>query len=801
MVYLGVMENLQVIAWHTDPQPEGAIGGENSMKSQEKLRRGKTNSWKLLASAALICVLAEPAFAQTTEASGISRASDSNVLNGDIVVTANKRNETLQRVGVAATALSGQALSNLGFTQTNDLARIVPAFSINYVNPSISQTNIRGVSQNDFADHLEPPIAVYQDEGYVGTAGGSAVPMFDMQRVEILRGPQGTLFGRNATGGLMHFISAQPSDHLEGYVQASYGRFNTYNLEGAISGPISQSVRARCAFTRNYSDGPYTNQVLGAKAGGNTDNWGIRGIIDADLGDGTQLRLLGKYYRDDQRGAAYSFSVAEPGPQGLGIAVGPNEVGVFPNIPLGGTISAPCAGCNVVGYKNTQGPWSIASNDPGYYKRDFWGLQAKLTHNFGGATFTSISDYLRIKKSTQYDVDMSPQNLFIYGSTQDYKQFSQELRLSGVAGALKYVAGAYYLNMRGYYTQPLDLDFSAYVGAPLCTGLECTPGSGNAPAHFEPRYSDNIDSAAVFAQGEYALSNTVSATLGARYTYDSKRFNYAWSAVMPWAAQITYADSRSFENVAAKAQLDWRPTDHSLIYLSYTRGHKGGNWAAPAIPPIVTENFPHNQEVLTSYETGFKSRFLDNKITLNGSAYYYDYHNYQAFSLQGLAQSIFNKNATVYGGEIELRTNPFKGLEIATSAAFIDTKVEGVSLPDGEVVDRQMPNSPKLQATALVRYAWELLGGEMSLQASGKYMGNHYLTVLNEPINFQRHYATLDLRAGWLSPDRKLELSVYGQNITGEVYKAWALDVSALSLGMNALGPRASYGARIKYNF
>lgn len=771
------------------------------MKSQGQVRKDRMSSWKLLAGAALICMLAEPAFSQSSGSESDEAGAENNVLTGDIVVTANKREETLQRVGVAATAFSGESLSNLGFTQTSDLARIVPAFSINYVNPSISQTNIRGVSQNDFADHLEPPIAVYQDEGYVGTSGGSSVPMFDMQRVEILRGPQGTLFGRNATGGLIHFISAQPSDHFEGYVQASYGRFNTYNLEGAVGGPLSEGVRARLAFARNASEGPYTNVIAGAKAGGNIDNWGVRGIIEADLGETTQLRILGKFYRDDQRGAAYTFRVGQLGPQGIGVPVGPTETGVFPNIILGGTISAPCAGCNVLGYKNTQGPWAAASNYPGFFKRDFWGVQGRLTHEFGGATLTAISDYLRVKKSTQYDVDMSPQHMFIYGSDQDYKQFSQELRVNGETGALKYVAGAYYLNMRGYYTQPLDLDVSVYVGAPLCVGINCGPGSGNAPAHFEPRYSDDIDSWAVFAQGEYAISDTMSFTLGARYTHDTKRYDYGWSGVLPWVEQISYNDRRTFGNVALKAQVDWRPTDQTLIYASYTRGHKGGNWAAPAFPPIVTQTLPHDQEVLTSYEVGFKTRFADNKITLNGSAYYYDYSDYQAFSLLGLTQSIFNKDAEVYGGEIELRANPVRGLELATSAVLMDSKVKNVTLPNAAIVNREMPNSPTFQATALIRYAWDMFGGEMSLQASGKYMGDHYLTVINEPINFEKHYATLDLRAAWLSPDRNLELSVYGQNVTGELYRMWALDVTALSFGMNVLGPRSTYGARVKYSF
>ncbi|MFP5394695.1 MAG: TonB-dependent receptor plug domain-containing protein [Alphaproteobacteria bacterium] len=170
----------------------------------------------------------------------------------------------------------GESMAALGISSTTDLTKIVPALNVNYANPTVAQLSVRGVSQNDFADHLETPIAVYQDEGYIGTPSAVSVPAFDLERVEVLRGPQGTLFGRNATGGLIHYISASPTDHLDGYLEASYGRFNTYNVQGAISGPVAEGVRARIAFTRNKSDGPFTNIVTGKHDAGDTDNWAVR---------------------------------------------------------------------------------------------------------------------------------------------------------------------------------------------------------------------------------------------------------------------------------------------------------------------------------------------------------------------------------------------------------------------------------------------------------------------------------------------------------------------------------------------
>lgn len=756
--------------------------------------------FRLLATTCLTLSIAVPAVAQDQKPA--EDDGTGGVLMQDIVVTANKRQEKLQNVGISATAFSGEALTQLGITNTESLTKITPSLNVNWANPSVSQLSIRGVSQNDFADHLEPPVAVYQDEGYVGTSGAASVPVFDMERVEVLRGPQGTLFGRNATGGLIHFISASPTDHLTGYLEGSYGRFNTYNVQGAISGPLGEGIRARIAFTRNKSDGPYTNIVTGKHDVGDTDNWGVRARLSIDLGEATQLDLLGSYNNDDQHGVVWPFRISQFGPDGLGVLLGSNDIGSWPNLALGGTISAPCAGCNLLGYKDADGnPWTVASNNPGYFKRDIYKAQGKLTHNFGNITLTSISDYLQVNKDTLYDTDMSPQSFFVYGSAQHYKQFSQELRLNGDSGALKWVAGLYYLNMRGKYTQPLDLDFGVYVGAPLCVGISCDiTADATIPVHFDPHYSVDVDSYAVFAQGEYELSPQFSLTAGLRYTHDKKKFHYDWTDRLPFTAVLTFDDKKTFENVAAKLQLDWRPSDGTLLYLSYTRGHKGGNWAAPAFPPVITAALPHKQEVLTSYETGVKTR-LGKIATLNVSGYYYDYSDYQAFSLQGLAQSIFNKDATVIGGEAELRVAPMRGLEISANVALMDSKVKGIVLPSGSVVDRKMPNAAPVQLTGLIRYGWSMLGGEMSLQASGKYMDGHYLTVLNEPANYQKGYGTLDLRAAWQTEDGKFEFSVYGDNVTGTYYNIWALDVAALSEADNVPGQRSSYGARVRYNF
>lgn len=780
------------------------------MASNEQSRRRAAG---LLASAAAMALWSNPALAQTAAPAEAAQQdvggvpTNESVLTGEITVTANRRSESLQRVGISVTAFSADALVKLGFNSATDIVKLAPAVSFYQFSPSVSNINIRGVVQNDFADHLEPPIAVYQDDTYVGSSGGISVPLFDMQRVEVLRGPQGTLFGRNATGGLIHFISAAPTEEFSGYAQASFGRFNTWNVQGAVSGPLADNVLARLAFTRNKSDGPFRNVVTGKRDAGDTDNYAIRGQLQFNLGDSTTLRLLGRYNNDDQHGPMYSIGVIRQGADGLGVPVGASEVAQFPNIVTGGSVTAPCPGCNVLGYRDADGnPWTAASSNPGYFKRKIYDGQVKLTHEFGGIVLTSLTDYLEINKDIYYDTDGSPAQFFNYGTTQRYKQFSQELRVNGDSGRLKWVAGGYFLHMDGRYGSVVDLDLSPYVGAPICTGVAC-PNGGNVPAHFQTDYRLKTTSWAVFAQADYALSNAFSIIAGARYTHDRKKYDYTFSNSPVIQPGFSYNPgnnpdaNRPFENVSAKLELDYKPDPMTLIFASVTRGHKGGNWTAPVFPPIFPSAFAHKQEVLTSYEVGLKKRFLDGRATFNASAFYYDYHNFQAFSLINIAQTIANVDATVYGGEAELKITPLAGLDFSVNASTIHSKVKNIVLPGGQVVNRVLPNSPDVTFSGLARYSFGFAGGNLALQGSGQFKSGYFLTVLNEPSNYEKRWATMDLRATWSTADDRLELAVYGENVTSTKYRVWALDVSALSLGMQVYAPPATYGASIRYKF
>jgi iron complex outermembrane receptor protein len=744
-------------------------------------------------------------------------AKESPVL-ADIVITAQRRSENLERVGLSVTAFSAEQLQDLGMTNATDITKLAPAVSIYQIHPSVTSINIRGVSQNYFADHLEAPIAVYQDDAYLGSTSSVGVRSFDLQRVEVLRGPQGTLFGRNATGGLIHYISKGPTDHLDAYAQVTSGGYEYGNgfaqTEAAVGGPLSDSVRARLSVATNNDAGPWHN-ALGPNPG-NINEYAARLQFEFDLAEKTKLNLIGTAdLNRSSRGAAYTTEAAGVGTHQLGYPLGPHDIGTYVNLaalPALAFIDSPCPGCDLTGYRQGPNPFKVNLSNPGDFNRSIYSATAKLTHQFDGAELTTVSNYQHIDKRFALDSDGGPSFLFDYGTRMAYRQYSQELRLAGDADRLKWVTGAFYLNMRGQYGVDGLFDLGPYIGL-TCTRPACTGGSPVQDA-FRADYKLSTQSWSVFAQSDYFLTPEFYATTGLRFTDDHKVFDYAWHDTLGFQSVLTGGPAtvaynpgtdpsadRKFDNVSAKAQLNWAPNSDDLYYLGYTRGHKGGNWSAPIFPPIDVASLPHKQEVLSSFEIGAKLRILDGHATLNAATFYYDYKDYQAFAIVNLVQKIFNVDATAYGGEVEFRVNPAAGLDFALSGAFMQSRVKHVPLPDNTLADRKLPNSPGASLDGLARYSFNALGGLVGAQVSANFFGSHYLTALNEPTNYETAHTTADLRVDYSSPGEHWTVAAFVHNVTNVYYRVWGLDVSALSYEASIYAPPRTYGMTIGWKY
>ncbi|MEO5597541.1 MAG: TonB-dependent receptor [Novosphingobium sp.] len=725
--------------------------------------------------ATAVLAVAQHAHAQT--------ATEPALAPGEIVVTAQKREQNVQRVGIAITALGKDAMAAIGRQDVTALAGQVPSLNVNQYSPTVTIFNIRGVSQNDFTDAQEAPIAFYDDEVYVSSLGAITGMNFDLERVEVLRGPQGTLFGRNATGGLVQFISAKPTKDLQAFATLTGGSFGQFATEGAVSGPLSDNVRGRLSVTTNNSSGYITNvnPNSNGKLGAN-NFWAIRGQLAADLSPDDKVSLKVQVMRNahERNAGLYSWAATYPSAHGLGDFAA--------NVPGGNpsTIGA-TQGQDASGYINTSGsPFIQNFNANPVFDRTFWQATARYEHNFNWGTLTSITDYQHLRKFYFEDSDMSPNTIAQYTTTQRFHQASEELRLSGKTDKLNWVIGAYGLIIHSdnQYTYAL----------PTATA----PGNGFGLI----QYGGPLDtkSVATFGQVEYAVSPTVSLIGGLRYSYDHKQDDFYdifnGTKIFQWSTAPADQEAlrhKTYRNWSGKAEIDYKPDTNTLFYISVNRGTKSGGFGVLSsgvgytLDPnsstyqnggVLVTKIPFNQEVLTNYEGGFKLTLLDRTTHFNASVFHYDYKNYQAFQNVGTNQIITNNQAYVTGAEFELNTRPVNGLYLGAFMTLLSTKVKGVGLPDGSVVDTKLPQAPKTSIGWNARYEFAAGPGKLAIQTDWKYDGAQFLESFNAPDDWEKARTVGNVRVSYSLQDGKYEVAGFVNNVTDTRYRVYNLDLS-----------------------
>jgi len=730
----------------------------------------------------------------------------------EIVVTAQRREQDLQDVGIAVTALSGQMLTDMNMTMATDITRAVPSLKMNAYSSSQVVFNIRGVSQNDYGDQQEPPVAVYQDDSYASSINVASFPIFDLARVEVLRGPQGTLFGRNATGGAIQFVSNKPTEDFEGYATATVGSYGQFIVEGALSGPLSDNVQARIAAISNTDDGYMESIVAGVPDRGGNDHYAVRGQLAWQPSEATDLNLIVRYMKANKETQAgiYSQEPACPNDQLQGEftprdqscafwGTGPGE---------GGT-----------GYRNdaitpSRGgdPWKTAETQRSYVDREITGATLHFDWDIGELHLVSITDYQDATKFYLEGGDASPVDGVLFYQGSDLEQYSQEFRLSGEFGSHTWVAGLYGMQVDGDYT-----------------GKFATPFYGYDPSI---EMSQETTSYAIFAQDEWQFADAWKLIVGARYWSDEREGTYFGTApevpglsapvtiifnqneVAPTGGSITPADAKnSFDGVTARVQLDWKPTDDLLMYASFNRGSKSGGYTfstgtpydpdgSLTIPRAFLEGMPFDEETLDAFELGAKT-MLGSSTTLNVAAFYYDYSDYQAFAQFGPVQTVINLDAETTGLEAELTSRPIDGLTLRLGASFLDSKVKDVPLPDGVTIeDHDLPQAPDFSANALARYEFGFAGGTVGIQGDVLYSSEFCFTVLCAPVEQEDAYTVANARLSYDSGSGRWGVAAFVDNLFEEEYRVYAFD-SSLFAGVVAgvyARPRW-YGLSATYRF
>ncbi|MEX2126125.1 MAG: TonB-dependent receptor [Woeseia sp.] len=754
----------------------------------------------LTAFAALLLAVTAPAGAQDEGPRGVLE---------EIIVTAQKREQSLQDVGVAVTAFTGEQMRQLGFTNTTDVVSMTPGLKYTVPNAESSQINffLRGVGLNDFADANENPVAVYVDEIYRPAMGGLSFQLFDMERVEVLRGPQGTLFGRNTTGGLVHYIGKRPGEELEGYVNATFGDFSQIKLEGAIGGPLSDTVSARLSLATHQHDG-WTENRAGPDYN-ETDAKAARGQLLFSPSDDVEL-LLGAWWSDnDANVGAWQHQATRFNAEGESVELGPSEQDMSVDCNADGVLDAgdlrPAPGTDCFGYRDTDGdPWAGEYDRDGRVEVETSGMWANLEWEFAtGLTLTSITAVQSVDRLQSEDTEASPFPLILPTFAASTDTLTQELRIAGGSETVRWLAGLYYFDneVDGHYD--LDLTNLGFV-------------------FFDANYQQETDSLAVFGQVEFDLGDAWTVIAGARFANEEKTLDYlnvdeSGLFELLFGSDIAFDFDRDTvgdlathddDSVSGKLELDWRPREDLLLYGSISQGTKSAGFNVGFLDQTLLfasntpDTIPFGEETLLSYEVGFKSTIFDGGARFNGSAFYYDYEDFQTFRFEQLNQVIFNADAEVTGAELELQASPAEGWDVALGLSVLDATAEGIPSPvDGSPRERDMVAAPDLSANALIRYEWPAFGGHLAAQVWANYQDEVFYDIQNVPVSREDGYTVGNARLSYTSGDGVWELAAAAHNVTDEEYLSYAFDFTG-TFGFNqqAYGPPRWIGVSLQYN-
>jgi iron complex outermembrane receptor protein len=756
----------------------------------------------------------------------------------EVVVTAQKRSESLQSVPVSVTALTSAQLAEVHMDSPSDLATQIPNLQVGGVNGEGSPIfSLRGVSMFDYSLNQSSPVASYIDEVYKGNVVLFGVEMYDLERIEVLRGPQGTLYGKNSTGGAINFITRKPGFDTEGDIKVGTGNYGREEAEGAFQTALAPDrVAMRFAFTYTKVNGFMENILPGHPDMEGVNQWGARLSLLFKVNDDLDATLrLSKSKQDPVDYAIIAGNIGTSGVGGLGYWRTTN--GNAPGTP------------GAVGLANDQvaqdyTPHREQNNEAAALTVD-WRLSSAVS-------LTAITSYDQGSLFNPDNTDGSPIDIFkipYYGSTQ---QWTQDVRLTSTTDApFQFIAGAYYQHESIFNSTENQL-FNSYnvLGTPTNTYASCaassfSPGSGyyigsllNADCDYYNSFDQIRNSWAVYTDDSYAVNSLVKFRAGLRYTHENAIqknaldqlrgpdqvpianigfFNTLYGGnegptlALPgsadYASIIDATRSQALHNTAVTGHggVDFTPTKDTLLYLSYSRGYRAGAFNAQFLfsPSDFTTVQP---ETVDSYEAGFKTAWLDNRLQLDGAVFHYQYKNQQIIDVRPTGQQplINLPKSKIDGGELELVTRPARDFTLRIGLGFLNATVQDGAIAGGTIsVDgHQLPEAPHVSATVAADWdAFALASGHVVLHVDSNYASKEYFELVNEDRIAQVPYALVNARATWHSGDEKWEVGLWDKNITNHFYLTNAYDLQSIGFDYLHRGLPRQFGLDASYHF
>lgn len=722
----------------------------------------------LLATAGSMIAAMSPgaAFAQESEAATVPDGG----LDA-IVVTANRRSENLQDVPISVIAIEGQELAGQGITNITDLGHIVPGLSVsNAVGFGI--TTLRGVGSSAIGPGIETPISIYLDGIYYASSVAAQFDLVNIDRVEVLKGPQGTLFGRNATGGLIQVFTRDPGQDTRVMGQVSYGNYDSFSGDLYASTPLTENLAADIMVRASaMGDGYGTNLVNGDDVLRNNHNIALRSKWVWDPGADTRFTLIGDFTDSENSFNAGRIPSDQTPPRGVPI--------------YGGSV------------------WDTSNDRTPSLSNRNWGVSLKVDQSLGFAELSNIVSYRDSLTYNIFDVDFTSVP-YLNGDplVQDETQFSEELRLASEgSGPLTWQTGVFYFRARGKYdpnravfpnTDPA-LNPVFPLGAIITYGNQLT------------------ESIAVYGQGTYALGPDTNLTLGARYTYEQRTIVGRDEGELLDGTSIgILADyperSLSFEKPTIRVALDHRLSPEFMVFASFNTGFKSGgfNTQTPGADPF-------EPETLQAWEAGFKSDLLDRRLRFNVNAYHYDYRNVQVQKVVFAATGIINgASAHITGLEAELSALIGRGFTLNANASITDANYDdfpiaprsnpagGVNLFAAPASGNVIPKSPGFQGVLSADYVFDLGGGEMALNAFYSYNSGFFLEADN--VYRQDDFSRVNLSATWASPGGQYSIRGWVRNLTNAKVLGYAVSLPDGTREAQYEPPR-TYGVTLGFEF
>jgi iron complex outermembrane receptor protein len=716
-------------------------------------------------------VESEPGFAGTTERVATVE---------EIIVTARKREEPLQESPVAVTALTGESLERVFATDISDLHLKAPNVLISTIGAfqSSAAVFIRGIGNADIDSSIDPPVALFVDGVYIPRPSNSSLDLFDVEQIEILRGPQGTLFGRNTTGGAIHYRTKRPTGELGVRGNITVGEYGRRDIRLAAEAPIIEGrLAAKVAVFSQEYDGYYKNTFTGSA--------GNRGVVDAGLSDALTIRptiyftptdtfdltIIGEYLRER--------SETIPG---INVS-SPNQLlQIFHDNPAA--------------FERGEDVRELAFNVPSFINNDIWGITVEANWDVWGGTLTSVSNYRETDSLMAGDIDMTTGPMFEILRNEPHDQVSTELRFNKDFNEnLNLTTGFYYFKQEYFLRRDTFLDVT----------------NSGTTTHINAITGQEHTNVALFAQVDYNLTDELRVTVGGRYTHEKKDFFATLFTPFPNLSEQFDRDDE-WSNFGPKVGLDYQLTDKAMVYASFSKGFKSGGMNGRGGTSGALG--PFDEEEVDAYEVGLKADWLDNRLRTNLALFFNDYSDLQRTIIRFLPgaanpQETVTDNAataTVKGVELEVFAVPVPGLTVNFAMGYNDASYDeffadlngNTVVTDNSGIDLQ--RAPELTIGVGLSYDAELGdAGSVTFRFDWSHVAKQNNLASGAATGEIGSYDLVDVSVTWRAPSERYYASFYVKNLNDEVYQNSFTPVAAL-FDFNSISPPRRWGLTVGFD-